>query len=66
MVDDVDGAVDFYTNHFGFDLLSNAPPAFADVARGHLRLLLSGPPAPPGDRCPTGARPDPAAGTAST
>jgi catechol 2,3-dioxygenase-like lactoylglutathione lyase family enzyme len=43
MVDDVDEAVAFYTKHLGFDLLSSASPAFADVTRGNLRLLLSGP-----------------------
>jgi catechol 2,3-dioxygenase-like lactoylglutathione lyase family enzyme len=43
MVNDVQTAVDFYTNHFGFALRSSAAPAFADVVRGNLRLLLSGP-----------------------
>src|SRR2546428_3646462 len=43
MVDAVDAAVAFYTTHLGFTLLSNAAPAFADVTRGDLRLLLSGP-----------------------
>lgn len=43
MVDDVEAAVDFYTKHFGFTVGINAPPAFADVTRGRLRLLLSGP-----------------------
>ena len=43
MVDDVDAAVRFYTAHFGFALLSQAGRAFADVQRGDLRLLLSGP-----------------------
>jgi hypothetical protein len=43
MVDDVDTAVEFYTTHFGFELRSNGSPAFADVVRGSLRLLLSGP-----------------------
>lgn len=43
IVDDVAASVDFYTNHFGFALGMNAPPAFADVTRGNLRLLLSGP-----------------------
>ena len=38
MVDDVDEAVEFYTKHLGFDLLSSAAPAFADVRRGNLRL----------------------------
>ena len=42
LVDDVAASVDFYTRHFGFGVL-NAFPAFADVQRGNLRLLLSGP-----------------------
>src|ERR671912_2312027 len=43
LVDDVEGAIDFYTTHLGFRLNSSAAPAFADVLRGRLRLLLSGP-----------------------
>jgi catechol 2,3-dioxygenase-like lactoylglutathione lyase family enzyme len=43
LVDDVQAAVDFYTTHLGFTLRSNPAPAFADVVRGPLRLLLSGP-----------------------
>ena len=43
LVDDVQVAVDFYTTHLGFDLNMSAAPAFADVLRGPLRLLLSGP-----------------------
>lgn len=43
VVDDVQAAVDFYTGHFGFAVGINAAPAFADVTRGPLRLLLSGP-----------------------
>jgi catechol 2,3-dioxygenase-like lactoylglutathione lyase family enzyme len=43
MVDDVETAVDFYTAHFGFTVRSTHAPAFADVVRGNLRLLLSGP-----------------------
>ena len=42
MVDDVEAAVAFYTTHLAFTLISNAAPAFADVSRGDLRLLLSG------------------------
>ena len=43
IVDDVDAAVDFYTTHLGFRLLTHPAPPFADVVRGQLRLLLSGP-----------------------
>jgi catechol 2,3-dioxygenase-like lactoylglutathione lyase family enzyme len=43
VVDDVPAAVDFYTSHLGFELNYKAGSAFADVVRGPLRLLLSGP-----------------------
>lgn len=43
LVDDVQAAVDFYTGHLGFTVRGNVAPAFADVVRGPLRLLLSGP-----------------------
>src|SRR5215831_14358239 len=43
LVDDVQAAIDFYTTHLGFTLNTTAAPAFADVVRGPLRLLLSGP-----------------------
>ncbi len=43
MVDDVAAAIDFYTTHLGFSVLTSRLPAFADVERGNLRLLLSGP-----------------------
>ena len=43
IVDDVEGAVDFYTTHLGFTLRFSAGTAFADVVRGPLRLLISGP-----------------------
>jgi catechol 2,3-dioxygenase-like lactoylglutathione lyase family enzyme len=59
MVDDVEAAVDFYTNHFGFALRSDAAPAFADVVRGNLRLLLSGPASSAGRPMPDGRRPAP-------
>jgi catechol 2,3-dioxygenase-like lactoylglutathione lyase family enzyme len=59
MVDDVETAVDFYTTHFGFRLLSSAAPAFADVARGDLRLLLSGPKSSAGRPMPDGRKPGP-------
>jgi catechol 2,3-dioxygenase-like lactoylglutathione lyase family enzyme len=59
MVDDVDTAVDFYTRHFGFELRSNAAPAFADVVRGRLRLLLAGPTSSAGRPMPDGRTPGP-------
>lgn len=59
LVDDVETAVDFYTNHFGFTLRSNQAPAFADVVRGNLRLLLSGPSSSAGRPMPDGRRPEP-------
>ena len=43
LVTDVQAAIDFYTTHLGFTLNTSAAPAFADVVRGPLRLLLSGP-----------------------
>ncbi|MEU4478978.1 VOC family protein [Micromonospora sp. NPDC023966] len=43
LVDDVGAAADFYTTHLGFQLGADAAPAFAEVFRGPLRLLLSGP-----------------------
>ena len=59
MVDDVDDAVAFYTDHFGFTLRSSAAPAFADVVRGNLRLLLAGPKSSAGRPMPDGATPGP-------
>jgi len=59
MVDDVAAAVDFYTKHFGFEVNTNFPPVFADVVRGNLRLLLSGPKSSAGRSMSDGARPEP-------
>jgi catechol 2,3-dioxygenase-like lactoylglutathione lyase family enzyme len=59
MVDDVEAAVAFYTTHLGFEPLSNAAPAFADVTRGGLRLLLSGPTSSAGRPMPDGRQPEP-------
>ena len=58
MVDDVDTAIDFYTRHFGFTVRSNAAPAFADIVRGQLRLLLSGPKSSAGRPMPDGRTPE--------
>src|SRR5215813_5973530 len=59
MVDDVDAAVAFYTAQLGFKLISKTLPAFADVALGDLRLLLSGPASSAGRPMPDGRRPTP-------
>ena len=58
MVNDVADAVDFYTKQFGFTLGINAP-AFAEVFRGNLRLLLSGPQSSAGRPMPDGTQPAP-------
>ena len=59
MVDDVDTSVAFYTKHLGFELHMSAAPAFADVTRGNLRLLLSGPASSAGRPMPDGTKPGP-------
>jgi catechol 2,3-dioxygenase-like lactoylglutathione lyase family enzyme len=59
MVADVDAALAFYTSHLGFEPLTNASPAFADVKRGNLRLLLSGRTSSAGRPMPDGRQPEP-------
>jgi catechol 2,3-dioxygenase-like lactoylglutathione lyase family enzyme len=59
MVNDVQQSVDWYTAHLGFEEISNAAPAFADVKRGALRLLLSGEKSSAGRPMPDGERPVP-------
>jgi catechol 2,3-dioxygenase-like lactoylglutathione lyase family enzyme len=59
MVDDVDAAIDFYTSQLDFALGLNAAPAFAEVIRGRLRLLLSGPTSSAGRPMPDGRTPAP-------
>ena len=59
MVDDVDAALAFYTTHLGFQPHTNAAPAFADVTRGNLRLLLSGRTSSAGRPMPDGRQPGP-------
>jgi catechol 2,3-dioxygenase-like lactoylglutathione lyase family enzyme len=59
MVDDVEAAIAFYTTHLGFTLISKTLPAFADVKRDDLRLLLSGPTSSAGRAMPDGRRPAP-------
>jgi catechol 2,3-dioxygenase-like lactoylglutathione lyase family enzyme len=57
LVDDVDAAFAFYTTHLGFTELTNFAPAFADVVRGNLRLLLSGPASSAARPMPDGRQP---------
>jgi catechol 2,3-dioxygenase-like lactoylglutathione lyase family enzyme len=59
MVDDVEASVTYYTEHFGFEVRTNFAPAFADVVRGNLRLLLSGPTSSAGRPMPDGREPGP-------
>lgn len=59
MVDDVPAAIGFYTGHLGFTLRFSAAPAFADVTRGNLRLLLAGPDSSAGRPMPDGRKPQP-------
>jgi len=59
MVNDVQQSVDWYTTHLGFEQISNAAPAFADVKRGALRLLLSGEKSSAGRAMPDGDKPKP-------
>ena len=59
LVDDVEAAVKFYTENLDFVVRSSVLPAFADVVRGNLRLLLSGPASSAGRPMPDGTTPAP-------
>jgi catechol 2,3-dioxygenase-like lactoylglutathione lyase family enzyme len=59
MVNDVEAALAWYTQHLGFSVLSNHAPAFADIKLGSLRLLLSGPTSSAGRAMPDGKQPEP-------
>lgn len=59
LVDDVQAAIDFYTAHLGFAVDTSFAPAFADVRRGNLRLLLSGPASSAARAMPDGRQPGP-------
>ena len=59
MVDDVDAAIAFYTTMLDFEVLTSAAPAFADVRRGNLRLLLAGPKSSAGRPMADGEQPGP-------
>ena len=61
IVDDVDAAIAFYCRHLGFEELMHPAPAFAMLARGELRLVLSAPGGGPGggQAMPDGTLPTP-------
>jgi catechol 2,3-dioxygenase-like lactoylglutathione lyase family enzyme len=59
LVDDVQASIDFYTTHFGFAVGTAHLPAFADVTRGQLRLLLAGPKSSAARPMPDGTKPVP-------
>src|SRR5215210_2161257 len=61
IVDDVDAAIGFYTERLGFEVVMHPAPAFAMLARGDLRLLLSAPGGGPGGGAamPDGREPEP-------
>lgn len=46
IVDDVDAAIAFYRDALGFEVVMHPAPAFAMLARGQLRLVLSAPVVP--------------------
>jgi len=60
IVDDVDAAIEFYTEHLGFEVELHPAPGFAALSRGDLRLLLSAPGAGgAGQPMPDGRKPEP-------
>ena len=59
LVNDVEEALAFYTTYLDFEVLNSFAPAFADVVRGNLRLLLSGPTSSAGRPLTDGATPEP-------
>ena len=59
MVLDVRESIDFHTRQFGFERRTSAAPAFAEVVRGPLRLLLAGPNSSAGRPTPDGRKPAP-------
>lgn len=59
LVDDVEAAIAFYTEHLGFGLEQQMGPAFAIVSRGDLTLWLAGPQSSAARPMPDGRRPEP-------
>ncbi len=61
IVNDVDQAISFYTEHLGFHVDLHPAPTFAMLSRGDLRLALSATTGPGGGAqpMPDGRRPEP-------
>jgi catechol 2,3-dioxygenase-like lactoylglutathione lyase family enzyme len=61
IVDDVDSAISFYTEHLGFNEDMHPAPTFAMLSREDLRLVLSAPSAAGGggQAMPDGTKPEP-------
>ncbi len=61
IVDDVEAAIVFYRDQLGFEVVMHPAPAFAMLARGDLRLVLSAPNAEGGggQSMPDGTAPQP-------
>jgi catechol 2,3-dioxygenase-like lactoylglutathione lyase family enzyme len=61
IVNDVDTAIAFYCQHFGFHEDMHPAPTFAMLSRGDLRLVLSAPSGAGGggQAMPDGTRPEP-------
>jgi len=61
MIDDVEVAIQFYTQHLGFAVDFHPSPGFASLSRGNLRLLLSKPGGGggAGQSMPDGRKPEP-------
>ena len=58
LVKDVDAAIAFYTESLGFKLEERWGPPFAILAKGELRLWLSGPQSSASQPMPDGRRPE--------
>jgi catechol 2,3-dioxygenase-like lactoylglutathione lyase family enzyme len=61
IVDDVDAAIDFYTQRLDFAEVMHPAPTFAMLSRGDLRLALSAPSGAGGggQAMPDGTKPEP-------
>jgi len=61
IVEDVDAAIAFYTQHLGFTVTAQSGPYFAIIERDNLQVVLSPPHGPGGgsQAMPDGTRPAP-------